>query len=393
MKWWFNSVAVSVCVLLAAGGCHGGKKAQTAESKSTQATTASAPATAAAGAPESESMDAAAVPSPVAAPPTPTIAPVAAPQTPKPAGEQPMIKFENTLVDFGDIKPDSKNDANYTFTNVGKVNLKIVDIQKTCGCTVFELTKREYAPGESGTIKVEYSASKQAGPVIKHLFVMTNDPNNPRVELMVKATIVVPVEIEPMSMQLTLDMPEANIPSVTIYSKDNKPFSIKSVESNNNVITAQIDPNATATRFVVKLNVDMEKLGNNLNGFVRFNITHPDLDTLTVSYTTIPEFEVQPASLILRSAIPLQPERREVWVKNNYNKSFDIESISSSKGYIKVTKKEKIDSMYKLLIEITPPELQKTMFFSDTLTINIKNAKPIEIVCRGFFRRTQAGKK
>jgi len=34
-----------------------------------------------------------------------------------------------------------------------------------CGCTVAQLKKREYAPGESGTIKATYSAPRAATTV------------------------------------------------------------------------------------------------------------------------------------------------------------------------------------------------------------------------------------
>jgi hypothetical protein len=41
--------------------------------------------------------------------------------------------------------------------------LKITDVKATCGCTVVQLEKREYAPGESGVIKVTYTAGSTPG--------------------------------------------------------------------------------------------------------------------------------------------------------------------------------------------------------------------------------------
>ncbi|UCG49798.1 MAG: DUF1573 domain-containing protein [Phycisphaerales bacterium] len=37
--------------------------------------------------------------------------------------------------------------------------LKITNVKAACGCTVVQLDKREYAPGESGVIKVTYTAA------------------------------------------------------------------------------------------------------------------------------------------------------------------------------------------------------------------------------------------
>ena len=250
-----------------------------------------------------------------------------------------------------------------------------------------ELTKRDYMPGESGTIKVDFQASKIGGPVTKHLYVMSNDPNQKRIEILIKANVVVPIEVEPKTMQLSLDEADANVSEIRIYSKNNRPFSITRVESTNSAITADIDPNASESNFVIKPKVDMEKLKTNLNGYIKFHLAKSDIDEVTINYTTLAEFEIQPGALIIRSATPKQSERRELWVKSNYNKAFEIDSVSSKNGYIKMLEKEKLNNMYKVTLEITPPELQKIMFFNDTLTINIKNAKPLEIVCRGFFKR------
>ncbi|MDO8303860.1 MAG: hypothetical protein Q7T18_11520, partial [Sedimentisphaerales bacterium] len=90
---------------------------------------------------------------------------------------------------------------------------------------------------------------------------------------------------------------------------------------------------------------------------------------------------------IIRAATPLKAEERELWVKNNYNKAFEIESVKSMSGYVKVAKQEKLNNMYKLTLQITPPELQKMMFFSDVITIRIKGGGSLEINCRGFYRR------
>jgi hypothetical protein len=385
MKTLFNTVAISVCVFLLIGGCQksAAKDKESIKTKDeVKSPLKAAPAQAQVAAPVAQAET-----QPAAVAPVPTPAP--APAVVKPSGPAPQIKFANTVYDCNEMKPNSKNIATYTFTNVGKGKLKILDIQKTCGCTVPELVKREYEPGESGTIKVEYESTKVAGPVLKHLFVMSDDPNSPRVEITLKGVIVLKVEYEPKTLQFLYDMPEANMPSVVIYSKDNKAFAVKGMESTDNTVTAQFDPNEQATKFVFKLKVNMDKLKIHANGYVKFNITHPDIDTLTLSYSTTPEFDVQPPSLIVRSAIAKKPEQRELWIKSNYSRPFEIQSVSSKNSFIKVLKQEKMDNMYKLTIEITPPELQKIMFFSDTLTINVKDKSPIEVMCRGFYTRAK----
>ena len=65
----------------------------------------------------------------------------------------PRISFKKTVCDLGDVGQGTRNSCEFKFTNTGRGLLKIGKISRTCGCTVFKLDKKEYAPGEAGTIK------------------------------------------------------------------------------------------------------------------------------------------------------------------------------------------------------------------------------------------------
>jgi len=82
----------------------------------------------------------------------------------------PRISFEKTVCDLGDVGQGTKNTCEFKFTNTGSADggLKIGKIGRTCGCTVFELDRKEYGPGRTGTIRVSYIAGKE-----KHWLVRT----------------------------------------------------------------------------------------------------------------------------------------------------------------------------------------------------------------------------
>jgi len=67
----------------------------------------------------------------------------------------PRISFEKTVCDLGDVGQGTENTCEFKFTNTGSADggLKIGNIKRTCGCTVFELDRKEYAPGRTGTIR------------------------------------------------------------------------------------------------------------------------------------------------------------------------------------------------------------------------------------------------
>jgi len=79
-----------------------------------------------------------------------------------PVADEAMAKisFEKTVCDIGDVGQGTKNECEFRFTNTGRGLLKIGKISRTCGCTVFHLDKKEYAPNETGATKVIYTAGK-----------------------------------------------------------------------------------------------------------------------------------------------------------------------------------------------------------------------------------------
>jgi hypothetical protein len=308
---------------------------------------------------------------------------------------KPVITFEKLVHDFGNIEPGSKNVCEFKFTNTGDSLLKITDVSKTCGCTPFTLEKMEYKPGESGTLKVEYNASRQPTSVKKTLVVSSNDEAKPKVELVIKAEIVSKMDYQPKKLDLLLDKENAGCPAITIKSLDGKPFSIRGFRVSGQrgliekVITADYNSSVEATQFVLQPKVDVEKLRKELGGSIEITLTHPESGVISIPFEVLPRFKITPPSLIIYKADMEKPVTREVWILSNYNEDFEVESTSSQEGAIKVLSQEKIDNRYKFELEITPPATEKGRkgFFTDTFFVNIKGGEKLKITCRMFYLR------
>ena len=308
--------------------------------------------------------------------------------TPEEDKPGPRITFEKVVHDFGEIVPGAKNVCEFKFTNTGDNLLKITRVTKTCGCTPYTLAKKEYAPGEAGTLKVKYNASKRAGKVTRTLYVYSNDKARPKIKLTVKARIVQKVDCEPKKLNLLLKEENAGCPEITLTSLDNRPFSIKRFRSTGNCITADVNSSAKATKFVIQLKVDIEKLRKSLNGRIDISLTHPECKTVTIPFKVLPEFKISPPSINILGAEPQKPVAREVWILSNYGDDFEVESASSKKGIIKVLSQERKDNRYKFELEITPPAAEgKTKTFSDVFFVNIKGGEKLEVTCRGFYAK------
>jgi hypothetical protein len=203
------------------------------------------------------------------------------------------IKFDTLLHDFGEISPESDNTCKFKFTNVGKDVLKIDNLYGTCKCTIPNLEKKEYAPGESGEITIQFHAPKFQGDTWQHIMVFSNDSNNLRVKLEIKAYVQLAVEVVPNQITLSLIDPNIGTSPITIASLDGEKFAVTKAESSGNTVSFAIDPNNISDTHVLKPVVDMPNLRKNLNGSIVFTITHPKCKEVRMQYSCQKGYELK----------------------------------------------------------------------------------------------------
>ncbi len=295
-----------------------------------------------------------------------------------------VIEVEDDVHDFGTIGPNSKNESEFKFKNVGTGVLKITKVKAACGCTVPELDKNEYAPGESGTIKVTYRSSKRDGPVKKHLYIESDDPKNPKFELTIKANVEVKVAVRPTTLLLALT--DQQVKPIELVSKDGVRFSIDDITFAGNAITFDIDPAKESTRFVLTPKIDLDKLRETERGTIVFKLTHPECDEVTVKVNTIPEFELSRPRIILQNVVAGQKATKDIWITSNYGEKVEIESVSFEKDLVEIMSREHNGNDLKIVVQITVPEKQgKSRYFSDTINIKLKSGQQFKVRCTGFL--------
>jgi hypothetical protein len=303
-------------------------------------------------------------------------------------GLGPRIKFEKVVHDFGEVKRSSSNVCEFKFANAGDAVLNIGRIISGCRCTVPELAKKDYAPGESGTLKVVYRASSRPGSATRRVTVPSNDKTRPRVVLTVKARVPRKVVHKPNELKFLVRGGNVSCPEITLTSVDDKPFSIKSFGSPRNCITASFDSSKSATEFVLQPEVHLERLNEKMNGNITIRLARPESDMIVVPFSRLPAFKVTPRVIVLHDAEPKKPIRKEVLILNNYGDNFEIESMSSEKDIVKVLRQKKLGSRCQLELEITPPAADDNRgVFTDVLSVNIKDSGKLEVNCRGFYSK------
>ncbi len=306
----------------------------------------------------------------------------------QPADTGGRIKVENPIVDLGVMGPNKSYTAQFKFSNIGSGKLIISKVESTCSCSVPDLIKLEYAPGESGIVNVTYHSSAYAGPVEKHLYILSNDSTNPRAEITIKGSTELAVVAEPMKLQLFLNKDNAGAAPINLKSKDGKSFAIQSITSSRNVISVDFDPKVEKTEFVLQPKVNITALKENSTGSLSVRLSHPDCDSVSLVYEALTIYDISRPRIILQNAEPGQTVSRDVYIKNNYNEEFSIASVTCQNNYMKITSQEKQGSSIKLMIDITvPPQTSAVKrYITDKLDIKTSDGELLTIHCSGWYK-------
>jgi len=215
----------------------------------------------------------------------------------------PKIMLDKTTYDFNDIRPNTGHTAVFHLSNAGGSTLEITEVKKCCGAVV-KLDKPRLEPGETATLTAEYRASQVAGLMTKKIGLVTNDPNQPRVELTIAGRVVQTLTWTPTRFDLAIRKDDVKCPEITIKSLDGEPFSIKTLVSTGQCLTADFDPTAKAMEFVLKPKVDTAKLEalSSPTGMVRIELSRADYPAIDLGFAVIPALQAIPSQILVFGA-------------------------------------------------------------------------------------------
>jgi hypothetical protein len=159
-----------------------------------------------------------------------------------------------------------KAEAVFVFTNDSNATLTITEARSSCGCTVPELAKRIYAPGESGEIRAVYTFGAHEGRQSKHIVVATDEPGASPYELTLSVDIPRLFEVkpsfvvwrvgdapEPKSITVRALVPDAAHP-VSVESQDTRlEAKLEAVAGEPGVFRIWLAPEATEANFLGKV--------------------------------------------------------------------------------------------------------------------------------------------
>lgn len=109
---------------------------------------------------------------------------------------QPQISLETTSLDLGDVVNGEIIARDVKVRNAGEKALIVEAISTSCGCTQATLEPMTIAPGDSATLHIEFDSGAHGpdltGPLIRQVFIASNDPQDPEVVVEIGTNILPP---------------------------------------------------------------------------------------------------------------------------------------------------------------------------------------------------------
>ncbi len=103
----------------------------------------------------------------------------------------PVATYKEKNWNFGEIKQGDVVKHQFEVQNTGKSELIIRKVKASCGCTAIKPEKTILAPGESTTIAAEFNSRGKNGRQTKTVRIVSNDPKNTTVTLMITGNITI----------------------------------------------------------------------------------------------------------------------------------------------------------------------------------------------------------
>ncbi len=104
---------------------------------------------------------------------------------------QPDIAVETLRHDFGAVQQGEVATTEIPVRNTGDGVLTIETVSTSCGCTSAQVEPKTIQPGDEGRLVIHYDsgAHPDRGPIQRHIYITSNDPDEQEVEVIINADV------------------------------------------------------------------------------------------------------------------------------------------------------------------------------------------------------------
>jgi len=258
---------------------------------------------------------------------------------------KPKAVVAEPIADVGSVAKGDNAAHDFVLKNDGTGDLQITNVQPACGCTVARYDKT-IAPGKTGMVHVVVDTTTFSGAIAKYVNVFTNDPDNPQIQLTVKAKVEPYIAIKPGYARFIVVRGEAQQGVITqsLSATDGQSFDITGVDSPMPALKVtyheatgkdrQPDAKGKQWRVDMALSNDTAPVGA-IATYVTVHTTHPKqkLVEIPVSGFVRPIIAVTPPVADFGKLDLKEPRRFTFNVKNYATEPIKLTSVDPGRHY------------------------------------------------------------
>jgi len=299
----------------------------------------------------------------------------------------PRAVVEKPIVDVGKVKKGEPIRQVFVIRNAGDAPLEISEVKPSCGCTVAEYDE-VIPPGGKGRVSLVVETEAFGGGIAKSATVFTNEPGNPRLNLVVKALVSEPVVARPGYARFMTVHGQKAEPSVqTVSATDGAPIQVLSVKSPYPFVKATHSRNeGDAGDWRIELSLDRDAPVGSMADYVLVSTDHPEQPELKIALSGLvrPILTVAPKVADFGRREVVEPQKKSLEIKNLGTPDVELtEAISDIAGLEAVIEPIEEGRIYRIKLTLT--DALPKGDFEGRLTIKTSSAKQpvVEVPLRG----------
>jgi len=170
----------------------------------------------------------------------------------------PAVSVPELQHDFGTVFQGETVRHVFVFTNSGTAPLKVEKVSSSCGCTAALASAKIVAPGERGEVQTSFDSTRFRGSVSKTVYLYTNDPAQPMVQLQLKGKVQAEVSIEPQLVNFGAVAPKRTVKStVKLLNQGPREVQLEGLETTTPELAARLSANVVPSGGTVEVELTL----------------------------------------------------------------------------------------------------------------------------------------
>lgn len=253
---------------------------------------------------------------------------------------QGRLVFASKIQDTGEILDTDDSKVSFLFRNTGLGPLTITQVKVTCGCTVPELDKKTYMPGEQGTLYVTFDPKGKRGALARNITIFTDSELTPSEGIIVRSLVKPVIITEPMVLPFdAIHKGETSTKDIQVFGRTDDFKVTRATIDNTSTFDIEVLDGGIVEKdgenlrmSIIRVTIKADAKPDNHRGeiTVRTNDERKTIFSLATVARVLGDLQINPVRITMGRMVVGDEFEREFHVVSNSGKAFEIENASAN---------------------------------------------------------------